>query len=68
SKLAENRFRDCIQDFISREVTSEEITSSHYCFQKHLKMAQRISVRFQDYPIQQNEALAAKAGLLGKSH
>jgi len=38
---------------------------SESCLQKYLKMTQRISMRFQEYHIQQNEALAAKAGLLG---
>jgi len=31
-------------------------------------MTQRISLRFQEYHIQQNEALAAKAGLLAQPH
>lgn len=39
---------------------------SESCLQKYLKMTQRISMRFQEYHIQQNEALAAKAGLLGQ--
>uniref|UniRef100_A0A672PE96 Mitochondrial import inner membrane translocase subunit n=1 Tax=Sinocyclocheilus grahami TaxID=75366 RepID=A0A672PE96_SINGR len=41
-------------------------TCSESCLQKYLKMTQRISMRFQEYHIQQNEALAAKAGLLGQ--
>lgn len=40
---------------------------SESCLQKYLKMTQRISMRFQEYHIQQNEALAAKAGLLGQA-
>uniref|UniRef100_A0A8C6VQT3 Mitochondrial import inner membrane translocase subunit n=1 Tax=Naja naja TaxID=35670 RepID=A0A8C6VQT3_NAJNA len=43
-----------------------EITCSEHCLQKYLKMTQRISMRFQEYHIQQNEALAAKAGLLSQ--
>lgn len=39
---------------------------SESCLQKYLKMTQRISMRFQEYHIQQNEALAAKAGLVGQ--
>ncbi|KAM9238705.1 mitochondrial import inner membrane translocase subunit Tim9 isoform 1-T4 [Leptosomus discolor] len=45
---------------------SLKMTCSDHCLQKYLKMTQRISMRFQEYHIQQNEALAAKAGLLGQ--
>ncbi|KAL6106090.1 mitochondrial import inner membrane translocase subunit Tim9 isoform X2 [Pungitius pungitius] len=55
NKVTENCFMDCVKDFTTREVKPEE---------KYLKMTQRISMRFQEYHIQQNEALAAKAGLL----
>uniref|UniRef100_A0A7N8YBM2 Mitochondrial import inner membrane translocase subunit n=1 Tax=Mastacembelus armatus TaxID=205130 RepID=A0A7N8YBM2_9TELE len=44
----------------------EQSSCSESCLQKYLKMTQRISMRFQEYHIQQNEALAAKAGLLGQ--
>ncbi|KAK2083460.1 Mitochondrial import inner membrane translocase subunit Tim9 [Saguinus oedipus] len=47
-------------------VTLCQTTCSEHCLQKYLKMTQRISMRFQEYHIQQNEALAAKAGLLGQ--
>ncbi|KGL86539.1 Mitochondrial import inner membrane translocase subunit Tim9, partial [Charadrius vociferus] len=63
-KLTENCFLDCIKGFTSREVKPEEMTCSVHGLQKYLKMAQRISMRFQEYRVQQNEALAAKAGLL----
>ncbi|KFO61897.1 TIM9 translocase, partial [Ptilorrhoa leucosticta] len=66
NKLTENCFVDCIKDFTSRDVKPEEITCSDNCLQKYLKMTQRISMRFQEYHIQQNEALAAKAGLLSQ--
>uniref|UniRef100_A0A670HXN2 Mitochondrial import inner membrane translocase subunit n=1 Tax=Podarcis muralis TaxID=64176 RepID=A0A670HXN2_PODMU len=62
----ETCFLDCVKDFTSREVKPEEMTCSEHCLQKYLKMTQRISMRFQEYHIQQNEALAAKAGLLGQ--
>ncbi|MBN3300980.1 TIM9 translocase, partial [Amia calva] len=61
NKLTENCFMDCVKDFTSREMTCSES-----CLQKYLKMTQRISMRFQEYHIQQNEALAAKAGLIGQ--
>ncbi|KAK2879055.1 hypothetical protein Q8A67_019846 [Cirrhinus molitorella] len=66
NKLTENCFMDCVKDFTTREVKPEETSCSESCLQKYLKMTQRISMRFQEYHIQQNEALAAKAGLLGQ--
>ncbi|XP_015278860.1 PREDICTED: mitochondrial import inner membrane translocase subunit Tim9 [Gekko japonicus] len=66
NKLTENCFLDCVRDFTSREVSSGEMTCAEHCLQKYLKMTQRISMRFQEYHILQNEALAAKAGLLGQ--
>uniref|UniRef100_A0AAY5KMY4 Mitochondrial import inner membrane translocase subunit n=1 Tax=Esox lucius TaxID=8010 RepID=A0AAY5KMY4_ESOLU len=42
NKLTENCFMDCVKDFTTREVKSDE-----------------------EYHIQQNEALAQKAGLIG---
>ncbi|XP_040836197.1 mitochondrial import inner membrane translocase subunit Tim9-like [Ochotona curzoniae] len=66
SKLTETCFIDCIKDFTTRDVKPEATTCSEHCLQKYLKMAQTISMRFQEYHIQQNEALAAKAGLLGQ--
>ncbi|XP_038636086.1 mitochondrial import inner membrane translocase subunit Tim9 isoform X5 [Scyliorhinus canicula] len=57
NKLTEHCFMDCVKDFTTRDVRTEE---------KYLKMTQRISMRFQEYHIQQNEALAAKAGLISQ--
>ncbi|XP_008312559.1 mitochondrial import inner membrane translocase subunit Tim9 [Cynoglossus semilaevis] len=66
NKVTENCFMDCVKDFTTREVKADESNCSEFCLQKYLKMTQRISMRFQEYHIQQNEALAAKAGLLGQ--
>ncbi|CAM9925052.1 unnamed protein product [Bubo scandiacus] len=66
NKLTESCFLNCINDLTSREVKPEEMTCSDHCLQKYLKMAQRISMRFQEYYTQQNKALAAKAGLFGQ--
>ncbi|KAG7277767.1 hypothetical protein CRUP_023055 [Coryphaenoides rupestris] len=49
-----------------RSVVLDPSSCSESCLQKYLKMTQRISLRFQEYHIQQNEALAAKAGLLAQ--
>ncbi|XP_062060752.1 mitochondrial import inner membrane translocase subunit Tim9-like [Lepus europaeus] len=68
NKLTETCFMDYIKDFkrdFTREVKPEETSCSENCLQKYFKMTKRISMRFQEYHIQQNEALAAKAGLLG---
>uniref|UniRef100_A0A8C2NCN0 Mitochondrial import inner membrane translocase subunit n=1 Tax=Capra hircus TaxID=9925 RepID=A0A8C2NCN0_CAPHI len=59
-------FLDCVKDFTRKEVKPEETTCSEHCLQKYLKMTQQISMRFQEYHIQQNGALAAKTGLLGQ--
>uniref|UniRef100_A0A8D0HTU1 Mitochondrial import inner membrane translocase subunit n=1 Tax=Sphenodon punctatus TaxID=8508 RepID=A0A8D0HTU1_SPHPU len=66
NKLTETCFLDCVKDFTSKEVKPEEMACSENCLQKYLKMTRRISMRFQEYHIQQNEALAARAGLLGQ--
>ncbi|NWQ66252.1 TIM9 translocase, partial [Neopipo cinnamomea] len=56
-------FKYCLKPFVSLFL---QMTCSDNCLQKYLKMTQRISMRFQEYHIQQNEALAAKAGLLSQ--
>ncbi|XP_047410363.1 mitochondrial import inner membrane translocase subunit Tim9-like, partial [Sciurus carolinensis] len=63
-KLTETCCLDCVKDFTTREVKPEEIIFSEHRSRKYLKTLQRISMRFQEYRIPQNEALAAKAGLL----
>ncbi|XP_014445783.1 mitochondrial import inner membrane translocase subunit Tim9-like isoform X1 [Tupaia chinensis] len=66
NKFTETCSLDCVKDFTTREVKPEEMTCSEHCLWKYLKMTQRISMRFQEYHIQQNEALTAKAGFLGQ--
>ncbi|KFW81663.1 Mitochondrial import inner membrane translocase subunit Tim9, partial [Manacus vitellinus] len=56
-------FKYCLKPSVSLFL---QMTCSDNCLQKYLKMTQRISMRFQEYHIQQNEALAAKAGLLSQ--
>ncbi|NXL60999.1 TIM9 translocase, partial [Chordeiles acutipennis] len=68
NKFAENCFLGCIKDFTIREAKQEDMTCSDHCLQKYLKMTPMIFMRFQEYHIQQNEASAAKAGLLGQPH
>ncbi|XP_060061104.1 mitochondrial import inner membrane translocase subunit Tim9-like [Erinaceus europaeus] len=66
NELTETCFLDCINDFTPREVKPEETTWSAHCLEASLKITLRMSMRFQEYYIQQNEVLAAKAGLLGR--
>ncbi|XP_006166789.1 mitochondrial import inner membrane translocase subunit Tim9-like isoform X1 [Tupaia chinensis] len=66
NKLTETCFWDCVKDFTTREVKPEEITCSEHFLQKYLKITQKIAMRFQENQGQQDEALAAKAGLLSQ--
>ncbi|NXL37670.1 TIM9 translocase, partial [Glaucidium brasilianum] len=66
NKLTESYFLNCTKNLTSREVKPEGMTYSDHCLQRYLKMAQRISMRFQEYYTQQNKALAAKAGQFGQ--
>lgn len=60
------RWRLIVHVIILSMFVGLQSTCSESCLQKYLKMTQRISMRFQEYHIQQNEALAAKAGLLAQ--
>ncbi|XP_033104986.1 mitochondrial import inner membrane translocase subunit Tim9-like [Anneissia japonica] len=59
NQLTERCFLDCVKDFTSRKVLDSEKSCSNRCMDKYLKMTQRISQRFQEYQIQQNEGLIA---------
>ncbi|XP_066932217.1 mitochondrial import inner membrane translocase subunit Tim9-like [Clytia hemisphaerica] len=48
NKLSETCFSDCIQDFTTRTISSNENTCAMNCTEKFLKMAQRIGIRFQE--------------------
>ncbi|XP_064622736.1 mitochondrial import inner membrane translocase subunit Tim9-like [Lineus longissimus] len=59
NKLSEMCFADCVHDFTSRKVQEKEQTCVLSCMEKYLKMTQRISQRFQEYQVIQNENLTA---------
>ncbi|XP_078000374.1 mitochondrial import inner membrane translocase subunit Tim9-like [Glandiceps talaboti] len=67
NRLSEMCFVDCVMDFTSRKVTDGEENCASNCMEKYLKMTQRISQRFQEYQVQQNEnILAAQKGFVGR--
>uniref|UniRef100_A0A336N021 Mitochondrial import inner membrane translocase subunit n=1 Tax=Culicoides sonorensis TaxID=179676 RepID=A0A336N021_CULSO len=59
SKLTEMCFLDCVTDFTSRTVKSEEERCALTCTEKFLKMNQRISQRFQEFQMLSNENILA---------
>ena len=63
NKISEQCFADCVNDFTSRKVSNEESTCSISCLTKYLQSTQRISRRFQDEYLKQNDG--AKKGSLG---
>lgn len=69
NKLSELCFNDCVHDFTIRQVRDKEDSCAMNCMEKYLKMNQRISQRFQDFQMQQNEAAvvaAQKAGTFSR--
>jgi import inner membrane translocase subunit TIM9 len=55
NKLSEQCFNDCIHDFTTRNVSTKEENCANNCFDKFLKMNQRISQRFQELQLIANE-------------
>ncbi|XP_071482324.1 mitochondrial import inner membrane translocase subunit Tim9-like [Diadema antillarum] len=66
NKLTEACFSDCIGDFTSRKMLDSEKRCSFNCMEKYLKMTQRISLRFQEYQVQQNEGMLAQQAKYGR--
>ncbi|XP_077866345.1 mitochondrial import inner membrane translocase subunit Tim9-like [Saccoglossus kowalevskii] len=67
NRLSEMCFVDCVMDFTSRKVSDNEDSCTNRCMEKYLKMTQRISQRFQEYQVQQNEnAIASQTGVMGR--
>lgn len=59
NRLSEMCFVDCVHDFTVRKVHDKEEKCAMSCMEKYLKMTQRISQRFQEYQLIQNEAALA---------
>ncbi|XP_046664624.1 mitochondrial import inner membrane translocase subunit Tim9 [Homalodisca vitripennis] len=67
NKLSEVCFTDCVWDFTTRSVKSQEEKCALNCTEKYLKMVQRISQRFQEFQMITNENAIAAAQKLGGS-
>ncbi|KAH7637061.1 mitochondrial import inner membrane translocase subunit Tim9 [Dermatophagoides farinae] len=59
NKLAEMCFMDCIHDFTFREVSKREEQCAENCFDKFVKLNNRISQRFQEIQFAQHENISA---------
>ncbi|PIK62678.1 putative mitochondrial import inner membrane translocase subunit Tim9 [Apostichopus japonicus] len=59
NRMTELCFTDCVNDFTARKPSDAEVKCSHLCLEKFLKMSQRVTNRFQEYQMQQNEGLLA---------
>ena len=55
NKLSEMCFMDCVHDFTFREVSKKEQSCSENCFDKFVKLNNRISQRFQEIQLSQHE-------------
>ncbi|VDN19309.1 unnamed protein product [Gongylonema pulchrum] len=53
--VAEQCFMSCINDFTTRTVSDSEDQCCSNCLDKFLKMTQRMSLRFQEHQLIQNE-------------
>lgn len=60
NKLSEMCFMDCVQDFTFREVSKREETCAENCFEKFLKLNNRISQRFQEIQLAQQDKTMAQ--------
>ena len=60
NKLSETCFTDCAWDFTTRKVSRTEETCAMNCAEKYLKMNQRVSTRFQEFQMLQNENAMAQ--------
>lgn len=54
--VAEQCFTACVTDFTTRTVSEAEERCCSNCLDKFLKMTQRMSLRFQEHQLIQNEA------------
>ncbi|TKR80741.1 hypothetical protein L596_014761 [Steinernema carpocapsae] len=54
--VTERCFTACVVDMGSRTVSDKEEKCSSNCLDKFLKMTQRLSLRFQEHQLLQNEA------------
>lgn len=55
NRLSELCFDSCIWSFSNRDITSKESACINNCFEKFLKVNQRVSQRFQEHQILASE-------------
>lgn len=60
SRVTEMCFKDCVNDFTSRELNKHEEKCGMQCVEKFLKVNQRISARFQEMQMLASENLVKK--------
>jgi len=65
NKLSEICFADCVWDFTTRKVLNGESSCALNCAEKWLKMNQRISTRFQEFQMINNENAMAQISRTG---
>ncbi|KHN73517.1 Mitochondrial import inner membrane translocase subunit Tim9 [Toxocara canis] len=56
NSVTEQCFAQCITDMTTRSVSEREEKCCSNCLDKFLKMTQRLSLRFQEHQLIQNEA------------
>lgn len=60
NRLTQTCFTDCVREFNSRDLSDKETKCVFNCLEKFMKITQRISLRFQEYQVLQNEGVGQK--------
>ncbi len=64
NRVSELCFRACIWDFTGRTIKDQEDKCTTACVEKFIKANQRVSTRFQEIQISNNEQLMSQAGII----
>ncbi|GAB6021805.1 hypothetical protein CHUAL_004378 [Chamberlinius hualienensis] len=65
NQLSDQCFQDCVHDFTIRDIHDKEDRCAKNCLEKYIKMNNRITQRFQEHQMLQNEAAVANAQKTG---
>lgn len=68
NKISEICFKDCINDFTTRDVGSREEKCALNCVEKYLRMNERASQRLQEFQVMVNENILTAAKQSGKTN